>query len=205
MSTSAFLQAMLANRRPIPLMEVMANMIFCLPSTLVFSTRKMCWKLSSARRDCATHKQHLLEFCNSAYKLTSVLPAPSLNSLLQAALPVVFVPPFLSDGHAAEYITTTCTQSEPGIETQIKLFHPRKNPAPNQTAESGDLSTTVELGRGLTPMLGDADVSLFAGLPSPKSWRLCPRAGGPSISNTHVTCRLCPNRVLVPSNAMPVS
>ncbi len=57
MSTSAFLQAMLANRRPIPLMDVMANMIFCLPSTLVLSTRRMCWKLSSCRRDCAPSKE----------------------------------------------------------------------------------------------------------------------------------------------------
>ena len=42
MSTSAFLQQMLEKRRPIPRMAVRANMIFCLPSTLVFSTRRMC-------------------------------------------------------------------------------------------------------------------------------------------------------------------
>ncbi len=53
MSTSAFLQTMLANRRPIPLMAVMAYMTFCLPSTLVFSTRRMCWNSSPATRDCA--------------------------------------------------------------------------------------------------------------------------------------------------------
>ncbi len=41
-STSAFLQTMLENRRPRPLMEVMAYMMFCLPSTLVLSTRRMC-------------------------------------------------------------------------------------------------------------------------------------------------------------------
>ena len=52
MSTSAFLQTMLANRRPIPLMAVMAYITFCLPSTLVFSTRRMCWNSSPATRDC---------------------------------------------------------------------------------------------------------------------------------------------------------
>ncbi len=52
MSTSAFLQTRFANRRPTPLMEVKANMIFCLPSTLVLSTRKICWKSSFAMSDC---------------------------------------------------------------------------------------------------------------------------------------------------------
>jgi len=52
MSTSAFLQTMLANRLPIPLIEVRANIMFCLPSTFVFSTRRMCWKSSFATRDC---------------------------------------------------------------------------------------------------------------------------------------------------------
>lgn len=42
MSTSAFLQTRFANRRPTPLIEVRANIIFCLPSTFVFSTRKIC-------------------------------------------------------------------------------------------------------------------------------------------------------------------
>ena len=42
MSTSAFLQTMLAKRRPIPLIEVIANIIFCFPSTFVFCTRRMC-------------------------------------------------------------------------------------------------------------------------------------------------------------------
>jgi hypothetical protein len=51
MSMSAFLHTMLEKRRPIPLMEVMANMIFCLPSTLVFSRRRMCWKSSPATSD----------------------------------------------------------------------------------------------------------------------------------------------------------
>ncbi len=51
MSTSAFLQTRFANRRPTPLMEVKANMIFCLPSTLVLSTRKICWKSSFAMSD----------------------------------------------------------------------------------------------------------------------------------------------------------
>ena len=52
MSTSAFLQTMLAKRRPIPLIEVRANMIFCFPSTFVFRTRRMCWKSSFATSDC---------------------------------------------------------------------------------------------------------------------------------------------------------
>ena len=46
-STSAFLQAMLEKRRPTPLMLVRANMTLTLPSRLVFSTRRMCWKLDS--------------------------------------------------------------------------------------------------------------------------------------------------------------
>ena len=54
MSTSAFLQTILAKRRPIPLMEVRANIIFCFPSTLVFSTRRMCWKSSFATSDYMT-------------------------------------------------------------------------------------------------------------------------------------------------------
>jgi len=62
MSTSAFLQQMLANRLPIPLIEVRANIIFCFPSTLVFSTRRMCWKSSFATRDC---KQNHLK-CDSS-------------------------------------------------------------------------------------------------------------------------------------------
>jgi hypothetical protein len=53
MSTSAFLQTRLEKRRPIPRMAVMAYMTFCLPSTLVLSTRRMCWNSSPARRDCA--------------------------------------------------------------------------------------------------------------------------------------------------------
>lgn len=57
MSTSPFLQARLEKRREIPLMAVMAYMIFCLPSTLVFSTRRMCWKASPAMRDCKTPTQ----------------------------------------------------------------------------------------------------------------------------------------------------
>lgn len=51
MSTSAFLQHMLANLLPIPLMDVIANIIFCFPSTFVFRTRSMCWKSSFATRD----------------------------------------------------------------------------------------------------------------------------------------------------------
>ena len=51
MSTSAFLQQMLAKRRPIPLMEVRAYMIFSLPSTLVFSRRRMCWNSMPTSRE----------------------------------------------------------------------------------------------------------------------------------------------------------
>ena len=42
-STSAFLQATLAKRRPTPLTEVKAMVILSLPSTLVLSKRIMCW------------------------------------------------------------------------------------------------------------------------------------------------------------------
>lgn len=55
MSTSAFLQTIFAKRRPIPLIEVIANMIFCFPSTFVFCTRRMCWKSSFATSDCQNH------------------------------------------------------------------------------------------------------------------------------------------------------
>ena len=57
MSTSAFLQTRLAKRRPIPRMEVMAYMTFCLPSTLVLSTRRMCWNSSPATSDCTGRHQ----------------------------------------------------------------------------------------------------------------------------------------------------
>ncbi len=51
MSTSAFLQQMLEKRRPIPLIEVSAYMIFSLPSTLVLSRRRMCWNSMPMRRE----------------------------------------------------------------------------------------------------------------------------------------------------------
>lgn len=44
-STSAFLQTKFEYRRPTPLISVKATMIFCLPSTLVLSRRRMYWKL----------------------------------------------------------------------------------------------------------------------------------------------------------------
>jgi hypothetical protein len=56
MSTSAFLHTRLAKRRPMPRMEVMAYMTFCLPSTLVLSTRRMCWNSSPAMSDCSRHQ-----------------------------------------------------------------------------------------------------------------------------------------------------
>ena len=65
MSTSAFLQTMLAKRRPIPLMEVRANMIFCLPSTFVFCTRRMCWNSSFATSDCKIKQQKHLSTKNA--------------------------------------------------------------------------------------------------------------------------------------------
>ena len=46
-STSAFLHATFEKRRPTPLIEVSANITLTLPSMLVLSTRKMCWKLDS--------------------------------------------------------------------------------------------------------------------------------------------------------------
>ena len=58
MSTSAFLQTKLAKRRPTPLMEVKANMIFWRPSTFVFRTRRMCWKSSFAMSDCIYKNAH---------------------------------------------------------------------------------------------------------------------------------------------------
>ena len=67
-STSAFLQTILANRRPIPckwlfvnqfitmndqltLIAVNANITFLLPSMFVFITRRMCWNLSGITYD----------------------------------------------------------------------------------------------------------------------------------------------------------
>jgi hypothetical protein len=50
-STSAFLQARMAKRRPTPRMAVMAYGIFCLPSTFVFTIRRMCWKSSDIMSD----------------------------------------------------------------------------------------------------------------------------------------------------------
>lgn len=44
-STSAFLHTRFEYRRPTPLILVRAYMIFCLPSTLVLSRRRMYWKL----------------------------------------------------------------------------------------------------------------------------------------------------------------
>jgi len=61
MSTLAILLQMLVNCLPIPLIEVRANIIFCFPSTFVFSTRRMCWKYSFTTRDC---KQNHLK-CDS--------------------------------------------------------------------------------------------------------------------------------------------
>jgi len=58
MSTSAFLQQMLANLLPIPLIEVIANCIFCFPSTFVFNTRRMCWNSSFATKDCKIHHKN---------------------------------------------------------------------------------------------------------------------------------------------------
>ena len=74
---------MLEKRRPRPLMDVMAYMMFCLPSTLVFNTRKMCWKLSVATKDCkktdhnqqyAQHlKRSVREVCLRVVPLTPIM------------------------------------------------------------------------------------------------------------------------------------
>ena len=63
MSTSAFLQIRFAKRRPIPLMEVKANIIFCFPSTLVLRTRRICWKSSFATRDITTLQRKSQSSC----------------------------------------------------------------------------------------------------------------------------------------------
>ncbi len=60
MSTSAFLQTTLEKRRPIPRIAVMAYITFSLPSTLVLSTRRMCWNSSPAMRDCAGRQKALM-------------------------------------------------------------------------------------------------------------------------------------------------
>merc|ERR1719234_1749575 len=48
---SAFFSTMLVYLRPIPLMDVSANMTLVFPSMLVLRTRKMCWKLGGTTRD----------------------------------------------------------------------------------------------------------------------------------------------------------
>ena len=48
---SAFFRQLLENLRPTPLMDVMAYMIFVLPSMLVFITRRMCWNWVGTTRD----------------------------------------------------------------------------------------------------------------------------------------------------------
>ena len=50
-SMSAFLQIKLENRRPIPLMAVIANIMFRVPSMFVFWTRRICWNLSGETSD----------------------------------------------------------------------------------------------------------------------------------------------------------
>merc|ERR1719386_205564 len=44
MSMSHFLQMILENRRPMPLIAVSANITFWRPSTFVLQIRKICWK-----------------------------------------------------------------------------------------------------------------------------------------------------------------
>ncbi|CAJ1936084.1 unnamed protein product [Sphenostylis stenocarpa] len=45
------------NHLPIPLIEVRANIMFCFPSTFMFSTRRMCWNSLIATRDCTKTTQ----------------------------------------------------------------------------------------------------------------------------------------------------
>lgn len=79
MSTSAFLQTMLANRLPIPLIEVRANIIFCLPSTFVFRTRRICWNSSFATKDY-TSLQNLNQKTNTFQMvITIVIPETKTN------------------------------------------------------------------------------------------------------------------------------
>merc|ERR1719348_2587428 len=51
---SAFFNTMLAYLRPIPLMEVRANMTLVFPSILVLRTRRMCWKFGGTTNDMVT-------------------------------------------------------------------------------------------------------------------------------------------------------
>jgi len=51
MGMSAFFRTMLAYLLPIPLIEVRANMTLVLPSILVLSTRRICWKLGGTTSD----------------------------------------------------------------------------------------------------------------------------------------------------------
>lgn len=59
-SISAFFKTILAYRRPTPLMAVMANMTFLLPSMFVPMTRRMCWNFSGITRDWKIHLSLLL-------------------------------------------------------------------------------------------------------------------------------------------------
>ena len=48
---SAFFRTVLAYLLPIPLIEVRANITLVLPSILVLSTRRICWKLGGTTSD----------------------------------------------------------------------------------------------------------------------------------------------------------
>lgn len=56
-STSAFLQTKFEYRRPTPLIFVRAYMTFCLPSTLVLSSRRMNWKLDFSPETSAVDRE----------------------------------------------------------------------------------------------------------------------------------------------------
>jgi len=62
-STSAFFNTMLENRRPIPLMAVMANMTLRLPSMFVLRIRRMCWNFSGMTKDWKTTNDNQRRDC----------------------------------------------------------------------------------------------------------------------------------------------
>merc|ERR1719369_785897 len=57
---SAFFKTMLAYLRPIPLIEVRANMTLVFPSMLVLRTRRICWKLGGTTKDMLASTFYLL-------------------------------------------------------------------------------------------------------------------------------------------------
>ena len=65
------------NLRPIPLMEVSANMTLVFPSMLVLRTRKMCWKLGGTTRDMVAFLAFYLKQLHSFYLFSDWLEGRS--------------------------------------------------------------------------------------------------------------------------------